>query len=205
MASPAWRRGRLVTARRSEQALIEAVGRGEPHAFDALVAPYRRRLFLLALNIVRDPADADDVVQDTLILVYGSLGTFRAQSRFYTWMFRIAYHCALGFLARRKRLLPDESGVLDDWRSAEWEVCESADPEKALAGKQMAAAMDAALDAMVPEHKTAILLHELAGMSYGQIAATMLCPVGTVRSRIASARIAIAGKLKQRGFACGQA
>ncbi|HEX8614463.1 MAG TPA: sigma-70 family RNA polymerase sigma factor [Telluria sp.] len=195
----------MLTAREGELELIEAVLRGEPQAFDTLVAPYRRRLFLLALKIMRDPDDAEDVVQDTLILVYGALGTFRADACFFTWMFRIAYNCALGALARRKRHLPDEPEAPAGSRGAEWEVCESADPEMALAGKQMAAAMDAALDAMVPEHKTAILLHQIAGLSYGQIAATMLCPVGTVRSRISSARIAIAGKLKLRGFACGQA
>ena len=179
--------------------LVEQVLKGRPDAFDALMAPYRRKLLSLILRVVKHPTDADDVLQDALLRIYRGLHNFRGDACFYTWSYRVALNSALAFLSRRNRMLADASEAQEGYRDGAWEACASDDPENVLAGKQMASIVGAALESMRPEYKTAIELREFEGLSYHEIADAMVCPVGTVKSRISSARSAIANQLKQRG------
>ena len=183
-----------------ELRLIERIVDGETWLFDSLVKPYRRRTLVHIERVVGNHSDADDVLQDTLIRVYQALRNFRGDACFSTWLYRIAFNCALAFLARKRQALANAPLAAGLYRPLEWEACECDDPESIIIGKQMAATVDAALASMRPEFRKAILLHEMEGMSYHEIADAMLCPVGTVRSRISSARSAIAQKLKVNGF-----
>ena len=186
--------------RAHELRLVERIVHGETQLFDDLVKPYRRRTLMHILRIVSNHSDADDVLQDTLIRVYRALRSFRGDACFSTWMYRIAFNCALAFIARRRQASANAPVAPGGYRPDEWEVSEGDDPVHVVIGNQMAAAVDAALASMRPEFSKAILLHELDGMSYHEIADAMLCPVGTVRSRISSARSAIAHQLKAKGF-----
>ena len=179
--------------------LVQQVLNGHAEAFDELLAPYRRKLLLLIVRVVKNPCDADDVLQDALLRIYRGLHNFRGDACFYTWSYRIALNCALAFLARRNRMLADASHAQEGYRDGAWEASASDDPENVLAGKQMATIVDAALESMRPEYKAAIELREFEGLSYHEIADAMVCPVGTVKSRISSARSAIAHQLKQQG------
>lgn len=182
-----------------EAQLIALVQLGDAAAFAGLVAPHRRKLLLHIMRIVSNPSDADDVLQETMVKAYSGLKTFRGEAGFFTWIYRIALNCALRHVARKGRLAQTEA----DSESAlyRWDAAELEDPETVFIGKQMAATVDAALDAMLPEYKTAIVLREFEGLSYHEIADAMVCPVGTVKSRISVARAMIANTLKQRGFA----
>ena len=179
---------------------VELILQGETWLFDQLVMPYRRRLHLHILRVVGNPSDADDVLQDTLIRAFRALKSFRGDASFSTWMYRIGINCALAFVTRKSRMSATAVGSDTGYRPGEWEVSESDDPENIFIGKQMADTVDAALESMRPDYRRAILLHEMDGLSYHEIADAMLCPVGTVRSRISSARSAIAHRLKQNGY-----
>jgi RNA polymerase sigma-70 factor (ECF subfamily) len=185
----------------NEWQLVERTLGGDTYAFDTLVAPYRRRLHSHILQIVKDPSDAEDLLQDTLIRIYRGLRNYRGDASFYTWTFRIAVNCAITFVAHRRRHLeePMPNDVVSAYGTSERApVCD--DPETIVSGMQMVETVGAALDSMCPEFKTAILLREFDGMSYHEIADAMVCPVGTVRSRISSARQAIARHLQQQGY-----
>jgi RNA polymerase sigma-70 factor (ECF subfamily) len=183
-----------------ERQLLERIAAGDTLAFDTLVAPYRRRLFSHILHIVKDPSDADDLLQEALIRIYRGLHTFRGDACFYTWTFRIAFNCAVTFLARRRRLLEEQVPHVESAYQTAAEAHQCDDPETIVSGIQMAETVGAALDAMRPEFKAAITLHEIDGMSYHEIADAMVCPIGTVRSRISSARQMIAHHLQQQGY-----
>lgn len=189
-----------MTSCERDDILLDAVRRGEAGAFGPLVARYRHKLFHRILCIVQNQDDAEDVLQETLIRAYRGAASFRGDAGFYTWLYRIATNCALEMLSRRKRLFPERaSSEAEDLEIRQLApACD--EPEEVLSGVQMAATVGAALDAMRPEFRTAILLHELDGLSYHEIANAMLCPVGTVKSRISSARTAIATKLRSNGF-----
>jgi RNA polymerase sigma-70 factor (ECF subfamily) len=151
------------------------------------------------LQIVKSPGDADDVMQDALLRAYRAMPKFRGDALFSTWLFRIATNSALACLASRKRTDARSTG----WTPRENDELEPSlcdDPEQIMFGKQMAASVGAALDAMHPEFKTAVVLREFEGLSYHEIADAMVCPVGTVKSRISSARNAIAARLQHEGF-----
>jgi RNA polymerase sigma-70 factor (ECF subfamily) len=182
-------------------ALIERIRGGDTAAFDELICPYRSMLRSHIGRVVGDPADSEDVLQETLIRAYRGLKGFRGDSCFYTWVYRIALNCAFAFLARRARASTDIRDAATSIYHDGWEasVCEC--PEEIISGKQMAAIVDATLATMHPECRAAILQREFDGFSYSEIADNMRCPIGTVRSRISRARQVIASKLGRRGFA----
>lgn len=188
------------SAPEEDRLLVEQIKNGDTFAFDRLVGPYRRKLQLHIFRIVKNQSDAEDVLQETLIRAFRGLRNFRGDASFYTWIFRIAYNCAIAFVTRRRLMLEEIPCGESGYRSGAWEasVCEG--PEELVCGKQMAASVGAALESMRPEYKAAIMLREFDGMSYDQIADVMLCPLGTVKSRISSARHAIALQLQQQGF-----
>jgi RNA polymerase sigma-70 factor (ECF subfamily) len=188
-----------MTERECDQLLVERVQAGERQAFDLLVAKYQRRLMRLVSRIVHDPAEAEDVVQETFIKAYRAIRHFRGDSAFYTWLYRIGINTAKNFLASQSRRTP--TSTENDAEQAE--VFDSGEqlrdintPESVLASRQIARTVNAAMDALPLDLRTAIVLREIEGLSYEEIADIMSCPVGTVRSRIFRARDLIAQKLR---------
>lgn len=179
--------------------LVDRVRAGDKQAFDLLVAKYQRRLMRLLSRIVHDPAEAEDVVQETFIKAYRALRHFRGDSAFYTWLYRIGINTAKNFLATQGRRTPTSTEA--DAEQAEGfndgeQLRDINTPESMLASKQIAQTVNAAMDALPVDLRTAIALREIEGLSYEEISDIMACPIGTVRSRIFRAREVIAEKLK---------
>jgi RNA polymerase sigma-70 factor, ECF subfamily len=182
-----------------DQQLVERAQRGEKHAFELLVAKYQRKLVRLISRIVRDPAEVEDVAQEAFIKAYRALPQFRGESAFYTWLYRIGVNTAKNFLVSQGRRAPTST----EKDAEEAETFDDADqlrdintPESMLMSRQVAATVNAAMDRLPDELRTAITLREVEGMSYDEIAEFMDCPIGTVRSRIFRAREAIAEELR---------
>lgn len=189
----------MTTERECDQMLVDRVRAGDKQAFDLLVAKYQRRLMRLLSRIVHDPAEAEDVVQDTFIKAYRALRHFRGDSAFYTWLYRIGINTAKNFLATQGRRTPTSTEA--DAEQAEGfndgeQLRDINTPESMLASKQIAQTVNAAMDALPVDLRTAIALREIEGLSYEEISDIMACPIGTVRSRIFRAREVIAEKLK---------
>jgi len=182
-----------------DQLLVERAQRGDKHAFELLVAKYQRKLVRLISRIVRDPAEVEDVAQEAFIKAYRALPQFRGESAFYTWLYRIAVNTAKNFLVAQGRRAPTST----EKDAEEAETFEDAGqlrdintPESILMSRQVAMTVNAAMDKLPQELRTAITLREVEGMSYDEIAELMDCPIGTVRSRIFRAREAIATDLR---------
>jgi RNA polymerase sigma-70 factor (ECF subfamily) len=181
-----------------QQLVLRAQG-GDKRAFELLVMKYQRKLGRLLSRFVRDPAEVEDVAQEAFIKAYRALPTFRGDSAFYTWLYRIAINTAKNYLVAMGRRAPTTTGVDID----EAENFEDADqlrdtntPESEFEGKEIAGAVNKAMDALPEDLRTAITLREIEGLSYEEIANVMNCPIGTVRSRIFRAREAIAAELR---------
>ncbi len=185
--------------REIDQQLVERVQRGDKQAFGLLVAKYQRKLARLLSRLIRDSAEVEDVAQETFIKAYRALPSFRGDSAFYTWLYRIGINTAKNYLVSQGRRAPTTT----DFDSEEAETFDDGDqlrdintPERLLMTKQIGNTVNEAMEALPEELKTAIVLREIEGLSYEEIAAIMECPIGTVRSRIFRAREAISGKLK---------
>ena len=185
--------------REIDQQLVERAQRGDKRAFELLVLKYQRKLGRLLSRFVRDPAEVEDVTQEAFIKAYRALPSFRGDSAFYTWLYRIRINTAKNYLVALGRRAPTTTGFDNE----EAEGFEDADqlrdtstPESELEGKEIAATVNHAMDALPPDLRTAITLREIEGLSYEEIANVMNCPVGTVRSRIFRARDAIAAELR---------
>ena len=185
--------------REIDQALVERAQGGEKQAFDQLVSKYQRKLGRLLSRFIRDPAEVEDVSQEAFIKAYRALPSFRGDSAFYTWLYRIGINTAKNYLVAQGRRAPTST----EFDSEEAETFESADqlrdintPESLLLSKQIGETVDSAMDALPEELRTAIVLREIEGLSYEEIAEMMNCPIGTVRSRIFRAREAVAVKLR---------
>jgi RNA polymerase sigma-70 factor (ECF subfamily) len=189
----------VTTERESDQLLVERVQAGDRRAFDLLVAKYQRRLMRLVSRLVHDPAEAEDVVQETFIKAFRALRHFRGDSAFYTWLYRIGINTAKNFLVTQGRRAPTSTEA-DAERAEGFDDADSLrdinTPESVLASKQIAYTVNAAMEALPLELRTAIVLREIEGLSYEEISEVMACPIGTVRSRIFRAREVIAEKLR---------
>jgi len=189
----------VTTEREIDQILVERVQRGDKKAFELLVSKYQRKLMRLVSRLVYDQAEAEDVVQEAFIKAYRALPNFRGESAFYTWLYRIGINTAKNHLVTQGRKAPTSTDADVD----EAEGFADADglkdintPESLLLSKQIAQTVNAAMHALPEELRNAITLREIEGLSYDEIAEVMLCPIGTVRSRIFRAREAIADKLR---------
>lgn len=185
--------------REIDQQLVERAQQGDKHAFELLVAKYQRKLARLLSRLIRDPAEIEDVSQEAFIKAYRALPSFRGDSAFYTWLYRIGINTAKNFLVSQGRRAPTTT----DFNAEEAETFEDADqlrdintPENELMSKQVAATVNKAMEALPEELRTALTLREIEGMSYEDIATLMDCPIGTVRSRIFRAREAVAERLR---------
>ncbi len=182
--------------------LVERAKRGEVSAFEMLVVKYQRRIERLVGRMVRDSDLVQDIAQETFIRAYRALPQFRGESAFYTWLYRIAVNTAKKALVEKKRdpllfegaMVSTEEG--EEPSRVENELSDGETPETVLAGRQVAATVNAAIDALSEDLRQAIVLREIEGLSYEEIADVMNCPIGTVRSRIFRAREAIATKLR---------
>jgi RNA polymerase sigma-70 factor, ECF subfamily len=182
--------------------LVERAKRGEVSAFEMLVVKYQRRIERLIGRMVRDSDLVQDIAQETFIRAYRALPQFRGDSAFYTWLYRIAVNTAKKALVEKKRdplvfegaMVSTDEG--EEPSRVENELTSGETPETVLAGRQVAATVNSAIEALSEDLRQAIVLREIEGLSYEEIADVMNCPIGTVRSRIFRAREAIAVKLR---------
>ena len=182
--------------------LVERVKRGDVKAFEMLVVKYQRRIERLIGRMVRDVDLVQDIAQETFIRAYRAIPQFRGESAFYTWLYRIAVNTAKKALVGLKRdPLVSESALAsrdegDETSRVENELSDGETPESLLASKEIAATVNAAIEALSEDLRQAIVLREIEGLSYEEISVVMNCPIGTVRSRIFRAREAIAVRLR---------
>ena len=182
-----------------DQQLVERAQRGDKRAFELLVEKYQRKLGRLLARFIRDPAEVEDVTQEAFIKAYRALPAFRGDSAFYTWLYRIGINTAKNYLMALGRRAPTSTEVeaedAEGFEDAE-QLRDINTPESMLLSKEIAATVNATIEDLPEELRTAIQLREIEGMSYEDIARIMDCPIGTVRSRIFRAREAIAERLK---------
>jgi RNA polymerase sigma-70 factor, ECF subfamily len=188
-----------VSDREVDQLLVERAQRGDKRAFELLVEKYQRKLARLLSRLVRDPGEVEDVTQEAFIKAYRALPSFRGDSAFYTWLYRIGINTAKNYLVSMGRRAPTSTEVdaeeAEGYESGE-QLRDINTPESLLLTREIATTVNAAIESLPEELRSAIQLRELEGMSYEEIAKLMDCPIGTVRSRIFRAREAIAERLK---------
>jgi RNA polymerase sigma-70 factor (ECF subfamily) len=179
--------------------LVERVQRGDKKAFDLLVLKYQRKIMRLLARMIRDPSEIEDVAQEAFIKAYRALPQFRGEAAFYTWLYRIAINTARNWMASAGRR-PSASYAIENEDGETFNETENltdnSTPESMAASREIAETVNAAIEALPEELRTAIVLREMEGMSYEDIATSMNCPIGTVRSRIFRAREAIALRLR---------
>jgi RNA polymerase sigma-70 factor (ECF subfamily) len=188
-----------MSERDADWQLVERVQRGDKRAFDLLVAKYQRKLFRLLSRLIRDQAEIEDVAQEAFIKAYRALPNFRGESAFYTWLYRIAINTAKNYLVAQGRRAPTqtETEIEDAENFEDGDSLRTEDtPDRMLLSKQVAEAVNRAIERLPEELRTAIVLREIEGLSYDEIAVSMNCPIGTVRSRIFRAREAVAEELR---------
>ncbi len=188
-----------MSEREIDQQLVERAQRGDKRAFELLVEKYQRKLARLLSRLIRDPGEVEDVTQEAFIKAYRALPSFRGDSAFYTWLYRIGINTAKNYLVAMGRRAPTSTEVeveeAEGYEGGEL-LRDINTPESLLLSKEIAGTVNAAIEALPEELRSAIQLRELEGMSYDEIAKLMDCPIGTVRSRIFRAREAIAERLK---------
>ena len=185
--------------REIDQKLVERAQRGDKHAFELLVSKYQRKLARLLSRFIRDATEVEDVTQEAFIKAYRALPSFRGDSAFYTWLYRIGINTAKNHLVAMGRRAPTTTDI----DSEEAEGFEDGEhlrdlntPENEMMSRQVAETVNQTLEELPEELRTAITLREIEGLSYEDIANIMNCPIGTVRSRIFRAREAIAERLR---------
>jgi RNA polymerase sigma-70 factor (ECF subfamily) len=182
-----------------DRVLVERAQQGDKHAFELLVSKYQRKLSRLLSRFIRDAGEVEDVAQEAFIKAYRALPSFRGESAFYTWLYRIGINTAKNYLVAMGRRAPTAT----EFDSEEAEAFDDGDqlrdintPENVMMSKQIATTVNETMERLPEELRTAITLREIEGLSYEEIATIMNCPIGTVRSRIFRAREAIAERLR---------
>jgi RNA polymerase sigma-70 factor (ECF subfamily) len=182
-----------------DRQLVERAQQGDKHAFELLVSKYQRKLSRLLSRFIRDAGEVEDVAQEAFIKAYRALPSFRGDSAFYTWLYRIGINTAKNYLVAMGRRAPTAT----EFDSEEAEGFDDGDqlrdintPESVLMSKEIASTVNETMERLPDELRTAITLREIEGLSYEEIATIMNCPIGTVRSRIFRARESIAERLR---------
>ena len=187
-----------VSEAKVDQLLVERVQKGDKRAFDLLIQKYQHRIVSLVTRYVSDSSEAQDVAQEAFIKAYRAIGRFRGDSAFYTWLYRIAINTAKNWIVAKNRRPP--SSDIDASDAEQYGMSsrlqETSTPENELLREEIERTVYGTIASLPEDLRTAIMLREMDGMSYEEIAATMECPIGTVRSRIFRAREAIDEKLK---------
>ena len=194
-------RASLAEVPQTDLQLVERTVAGDQKAFELLVIKYQRRIERLIGRMVRDVDLVEDIAQETFIRAYRALHQFRGDAQFYTWLYRIAVNTAKKFLMEMKRdpVLTEnqiKSNDDDETNSPGIELTSDETPESVLAAKEIAGAVNAAMDALPGDLRQAVVLREIDGLTYEEIAEVMNCPIGTVRSRIFRARESISAKVR---------
>lgn len=186
-----------MSERLGDQELVARAQAGDRRAFDLLVLKYQQKVAGLIGRYLRDPNEVQDVAQEAFIKAYRALSGFRGESAFYTWLYRIAINAAKNHLASRGRRPPRDDLEMEVAEQLEsgGRLREMGTPENHLLSEEIAQTVQKALDELPEDLRTAIVLRELEGLSYEEIAEAMDCPIGTVRSRIFRARDAIDKRL----------
>lgn len=181
-----------------DQLLVERVQKGDKRAFDLLIQKYQHRIVSLVSRYVSDHAEAQDVAQEAFIKAYRAIGRFRGDSAFYTWLYRIAINTAKNWIVAKNRRPPasDVDAVDAEQYGFSERMKETSTPENEMMREEIERTVYGTIAELPEDLRTAIMLREMDGMSYEEIATTMECPIGTVRSRIFRAREAIDEKLK---------
>ena len=179
------------SVREADRELVEAILAGDAGAYRGIVERYQARVYRMLCGMVRDPEEAHDLTQEAFIKAYKNLDRFRLESSFYTWLYRIATNVGIDHIRRRKKrqhsefdeavATRDSAGGIDPMHGRD-------DPGKNLERKQLKDRIFDAMDELSPEHRQIILLREVEGFSYQEIAETMEIPEGTVMSRLFYAR-----------------
>jgi len=187
-----------MTEAQVDQLLVERVQKGDKKAFDLLISKYQHRIVSLVNRYVSDHAEALDVSQEAFIKAYRAIDRFRGDSAFYTWLYRIAINTAKNWLVAKKRRPPasDIDATDAEQYTTDSRLKEHGTPENELMREEIRSTVYQTIADLPEDLRTAIVLREMEGMSYEEIAITMDCPIGTVRSRIFRAREAIDEKLK---------
>jgi len=188
-----------MTDRDIDRQLVARAQRGDKQAFEMLVEKYQRKLARLLSRFIRDPAEVEDVTQEAFIKAYRALPAFRGDSAFYTWLYRIGINTAKNYLMAMGRRAPTSTEVEAEEAEGFEEGEQLRDintPESLLLSSEIAKTVNATIEQLPEELRTAIQMREIEGMSYEDIAKAMDCPIGTVRSRIFRAREAIAEQLR---------
>jgi len=188
-----------VTSAESDQELVDRAKNGDLKAFDLLVLKYQRRVFRLISRVIKNNSEVEDVAQECFIKAFRAIHQFRGDSAFYTWLYRIAVNTAKNYLfSKGKRPIAlSELKKSEDSDSFDMlDAVSNENPEGNMAGLQIAEAVNKAVKKLPDELSTAVILREMDGLSYEEIAEVMNCPIGTVRSRIFRAREAIAQELR---------
>jgi RNA polymerase sigma-70 factor (ECF subfamily) len=199
VAYPANRERGKMSDREVDQQLVERAQQGDKKAFELLVLKYQRKLERLLSRIIRDPFEIEDVAQEAFIKAYRALPNFRGDSAFYTWLYRIGINTAKNYLIGQGRKAPTTTAFDSDDAESFEDAAGLRDyntPEAQLMSKQIAETVNRTIDKLPEELRTAIMLREIDGLSYEEIAQIMDCPIGTVRSRIFRAREAVAEQLR---------
>lgn len=191
-------KGEVPSGRSIDQDLVRRVQKGEKKAFDILVLKYQHKLIKLISRYIRDSSEVQDVAQEAFIKAYRALGSFRGESAFYTWLYRIAINTAKNYLVAQGRRPPEGDIDITDAEqlNGATNLREHATPEHVLLRDEIERTVYRVIEELPEDLRTAITLRELEGLSYDEIAQAMACPVGTVRSRIFRAREAIDEQLK---------
>jgi len=188
-----------ISDRALDHQLVERAQRGDKHAFGLLVSKYQRKLSRLLSRFLRDVGDVEDVAQEAFIKAYRALPSFRGDSAFYTWLYRIGINTAKNHLTATGRRAPTttpfDSEEAEDFDDGD-RLRDINTPENVMMSKQIAITVNEAMERLPEELRTAITLREIEGLRYEEIATIMSCPIGTVRSRIFRAREAIAERLR---------
>ena len=178
--------------------LVRRVQAGDKRAFDLLVQKYQHKVINLVGRFVSDQAECQDIAQDAFVKAYRAIDSFRGDSQFYTWLYRITANTAKNYLAARARKSPAYAVDVEDAEHFEGEsgLKEYDNPENMLLTAEIGKTVYQAIEKLPEDLKTAITLREFDNLSYEEIAQVMDCPIGTVRSRIFRARDVIDKELR---------
>ncbi len=182
--------------REIDQLIVERVQGGDKAAFSLLVTKYQRRLVRLLAKLIRDPSEVEDVAQETFMKAYRALPSFRGESAFYSWLYRIGINTAKSHLVNNHKkglsLSVEDAENVDNIKQLQ----DNTTPEGVMMSKEMARLVSKTMDNLPNDLRFALVLREIEGLSYEEIATIMNCPIGTVRSRIFRAREAVADEIK---------